>query len=96
MSKKKEKLCEDLPDRGHILSHAIGDHMKILRVSMSLTRERAEVLEEICKIRGELLRDYVEKAVHDQMDNDLDTPNDLGLDYCKHLKHILSGESQLV
>jgi hypothetical protein len=92
MSKKK-KLCEDLPDRGHILPHAIGDHMKILRVSMSLTRERAEVLEEICRIRGELLRDYVEKALNDQMDTDLDTPNDLGLDYCKHLKKILSRNS---
>jgi len=92
MSKKKEKLCEDLPDRGHILPHAIGDHMKILRVGMEITNERLQVLEEICKIREEDFREYVEKAVNDQMDNDLETPNDLGLDYCKQLKHILNGE----
>jgi ribosomal protein S8 len=96
MSKKKEKLCEDLPDRGHIFPHRFGDSMKILRISLSLTNERLQVLNEICKVRGDDYRDYVEKAVQDQMDLDLETPNDLGLDYCKHLKKILSGESQLV
>ena len=66
--------------------------MKVLRVSIGLTNERVQVLEEICKIRGDDYRDYVEKAVQDQMNLDLETPNDLGLDYCKHLKKILSSE----
>jgi hypothetical protein len=28
------------------------------------------------------------------MDLDLETPNDIGLDYYKHLKHILIGEAK--
>jgi hypothetical protein len=70
MSKKKEKLCEDLPDRGRIVPHKFGDSMKVLKVSISLTNERLQVLEEICKIRGDDYRDYVEKAINDQMDLD--------------------------
>jgi RNA binding exosome subunit len=89
MSKKKER-DNGLPEC-RITSHRLGDHMKIIRVGLELTNERLQVLDEICKIRGEDFREYVEKALNDQMDNDLETPNDLGLDYCKHLKHILSG-----
>jgi hypothetical protein len=91
MSKKKG-IVNDLPDRGVIVPHRFGDSQKVLKVSIPLTNERVQVLEEIIKVRGDDYRDYVEKALNDQMDNDLETPNDLGLDYCKHLKKILSSE----
>jgi hypothetical protein len=92
MSKKKKEIVNDLPDRVHIVPHRFGDSMRILRVNISLTNERLQVLDEICKIRGDDYRDYVEKAVQDQMNLDLETPNDIGMDYCKHLKKILSSE----
>jgi uncharacterized protein (DUF302 family) len=91
MTKRQDKIQNDLPNRGLIVPHRI-DQMKILQVSMGLSNERVQVLEQICKIRGEFLREYVEKALCDKMEADLETPDDLGLDYCKHLKKILSSE----
>ena len=69
--------------------------MKILQVRIGITNECVHVLEEICKIRGEFLREYVEKALYDKMESDLETPQDLGLDYCNHLKQLLNGDTNL-
>jgi hypothetical protein len=94
MSKKKRSDGVRISDLLVEEVHNMGDEMKIVKVGIELSNQRMQVLEEICKIREDTLRLYIHKAVVNQIDLDLETPNDLGLDYCKHLKKILNPETQ--
>jgi hypothetical protein len=90
MTKKKDNDGVHISDLLVEEVHNMGDDMKIVKVGIELSNQRMQVLEEICKIRDDTLREYIHKAVVDQINLDLEIPNDLGLDYCKHLKKILS------
>ena len=67
----------------------LGEHMKLIRLDIPVTNQFLEVLQQLCKIREKSITLYIDKALHDQVDLDLENPQDIGMDVCKNLKYII-------
>ena len=67
----------------------LGENMKLIRLDIPVTIQFLEVLQELCKIREKSLTLYIDRALHERVELDLENPNDIGMDVCKNLKYII-------
>jgi hypothetical protein len=67
----------------------LGTGMKLLRLDIPVSNEFLEVLTELCKIRQWDLKRYVTQTLHNGIELDLTSPQDIGMDVCKNLKEMI-------
>ena len=67
----------------------LGENMKLIRLDIPVTNQFLEVLNELCKTREKPMSLYISTALHEQVDLDLENPQDIGMDVCKNLKYII-------
>jgi hypothetical protein len=60
-----------------------GENMKLIRPDIPVTNQFLEVLQEFCKIRDKPITLYIARALRDQVDLDLENPQDIGMDVCR-------------
>lgn len=78
MSKDNKNHFQDLP-HCHIISHRLGDHMKILQVGLELSNPKLEVLCEVVKALDMFdLRELIEECIDQHVRGLLEGSSDIG------------------